>query len=265
MPQFTSWLALATFLLFHAVVPCLGDDGLPPAEVVLAKWEESSRKCQSLDANLTVFDYDPFNGTEPTKAYGRFYYEAPGIARYEVTEFSYWADNSPTASAVTIWKTDEVLTLSLDTRVCARWPGHKLQSYLTETHGTEDYERSWFNWLFGHSFFYRMQTPQRFLPLLVNIRATEVLADFNVIIERKDDDILIKATPKMSPSQCGYSEVAILLGPTDYLPRATQVVNPNGRDRVVHVLHDLKVNQRPHDRDKLLSPDLSAFRVIEGF
>ena len=57
----------------------------PAVESVLAKWEDASKKCRSLDAKVTVYRYDPvFRDNNPIISHGRVYYEAPNFARYEI-------------------------------------------------------------------------------------------------------------------------------------------------------------------------------------
>ena len=53
---------------------------------VLAKWEEASQKCKTLDAKLTVWRYDDVfdRDHQPTITQGRFYYKAPNLGRYEI-------------------------------------------------------------------------------------------------------------------------------------------------------------------------------------
>ena len=48
-----------------AICPCSAASpaaAISPVESVLAKWEAASQKCRTLDAKLTVFRYDLFNG-----------------------------------------------------------------------------------------------------------------------------------------------------------------------------------------------------------
>ena len=58
----------------------------PTVDSVLAKWEEASQKCKTLDAKLTVWRYDDVfdRDHQPTITQGRFYYEAPNLGRYEI-------------------------------------------------------------------------------------------------------------------------------------------------------------------------------------
>ena len=73
----------------------------------------------------------------------------------------------------------------------------------------------------------------------------------------------MKAVPKQQADKACFREIDVILSAKTYMTVATQVVSPNGRDRMVHQLSDTKVNQRPSDRDQLLAPDLSGLQVTD--
>jgi outer membrane lipoprotein-sorting protein len=265
MWQLLAWLAFGAVTGCQAGSPCLGADPLPSVDVVLAKWEESSRKLQCMDAKLTVFQYDVFTGDQPKITRGRFYYEAPNLARYEVTEHSDRATNNwSKVSEAILWKADETLWIEGTRLTCMKLSKAKMQSVLPEDRGTTENPQSWFFGGFARYLARKFESAQQYFPLLVGIRAAEVKEKFDLTMERNGEDILIRATPKRASEKADYHEVAVILNAKTFLARATQVIALNGRDRTVYMLDDQKVNERPSDRDELVAPDLSQFHVTEG-
>ena len=108
-----SHLVLVPGLILAWLVSSLGNakEPDPTVDSVLAKWEEASQKCKTLDAKLTVFRYDGvFGNGQPTITQGRFYYEAPNLGRYEIRKTAKGATNdwSNIAEAI-IWTGKETL------------------------------------------------------------------------------------------------------------------------------------------------------------
>ena len=243
--------------------PCLAGDPGPSVESVLAKWEEASQKCRSLDVKLTVFRYDDvFGGDQPKITQGRFYYEAPHTGRYEIWETTGGATNDWShLSEAIIWKDKETLWIEGNTRLCTRFSTATMQSLLSKDESMTG--GGWFQ-SFIHQLARRLQGPHQFLPLLVGIRAVEVRDRFDVTIERSGEEIVLKAVPKQPSDKAEYREIEVILNAKTYMTYATKVISPNGKDRTVCVFDDQKVNQRPSDRDQLIDPDLSGLRVTEG-
>ena len=238
----------------------------PTVDAVLAKWEEASQKCQTLDAKLTVFRYDTvFGGREPTITQGRFYYEAPDRGRYEIRKTARGASNDwRNISEAVVWTGKETLWIEGDRRRCQKCPTEKLRSLSAPPEGKKE------GWLagifsaFGRQLARRLQGPRQFHPLLIGIPAAEVRERFDVTLEKSGEEILLKAVPKRQADQAGFREIDVILDAKTYMTMATQEVLPNGRDRMVFQVSELKVNQRPSDRDQLLAPDLSGLRVIDA-
>jgi hypothetical protein len=234
---------------------------------VLAKWEEASQKCQSLDANLTVYRYDDVFRDRTTTMQGRFYYEAPNKGRYEIRRGDPAKPNDwSEVSEVTIWTGDEVLWIDGNQRTCRRLSLAQLPKLDELPIAAGGGSTS--SGLFGFaarmiSFVYRrMLAPKDFLPLTIDILAAEVRERFSVTIARVDGvEIELRALPKRSPDTADYCEIDVILNAKTYMTYAVQTILPGGRERLVCVLNDQKVNHRPADRDQLLNPDLSGLRV----
>jgi TIGR03009 family protein len=245
---------------------CLAGDPAASVDSVLAKWEEASQKCRSLDAKLTVYHYDSvFGGDRATITQGRFYFEAPNLGRYEIRETAKGARNDWSGlSEAIIWTGKETLWIEGGARRCTRFSPAAMHSLLSQA---QSKDQDW--WSRALSGFLcqvarRFQEPQQLLPLAVGIRAAEVREHFEVTIERSGEEIVLKAVPKQPLDKTAYREIDVILNAKTYMTYATQMISPNGNERTVHVFDDQKVNQRPSDRDPLLNPDLSGLRVTDG-
>lgn len=251
------WLVLAVVMICIGCSICLGGDPLPSIESVLAKWEEASQKCRILDAKLAVFRYDVFNGESPKISQGRFYYEAPNIARYEIRDGGNGNVNDWSALAeVLIWNGKETLWIDGSTRKCLRISSAEFETL------RDNSEDSLMASIFA-ALFLRLRSPKEFLPLVIDIRAGDVRERFDVTVERADEEILLKATPKRRADKRLYREIGIVLNAKTFLTSAIQVVGQD-KARTVFQLMEQKVNQHPSERDQLIAPDLSALDLTKG-
>lgn len=260
----TPWLLLVPACLACAVASySRAEEPKTSIEAVLAKWEMASQDCRTLDARLTVFQYDVFTGDQPTVYRGRFYYEAPNIGRYEIRG----ADGTPGWSGLSeaiIWMGDETLWIDGRRATCQRFSTAKLRASLAESDASPP--RGLLGTFFAaiRQAAQTMQGPKHLVPLLIDVRAAEVRHRFDVSVEEGGAQILLKAVPKRESDQTLYREIGIILDATTHMPRAIRLVSPDNSSRTVYVLHEQKVNQRPSDRDALIAPDLSGLHVIEG-
>ncbi|MGD0897391.1 MAG: hypothetical protein ABR915_06110 [Thermoguttaceae bacterium] len=265
MQRLPSWLVIALVAICLGCSPCLAGDPLPSVESVLAKWEEASQKCKSLDAKLTVYHYDSvFGGDRATITQGRFYYEAPNLGRYEIRETAKGAtrDWSGLSEAV-IWTGKETLCIDGRARHCTRFPAAAMHPPLTQA-GSKD--EDWLSRVLSGllcQVVRRLQGPQQALPLVLGIRAAEVRERFEVTVERSGEEIVLKAVPKQPLDKAAYREIDVILNAKTHMTCATQMILPSGRERTVHVFDDQMVNQRPSDRDRLLNPDLFGLRMTD--
>jgi hypothetical protein len=193
-----------------------------------------------------------------------FYYEAPNIGRYEIRKAAAGATNDWSSLAeVIIWTGNETLWIDGNTLRCQKFSTEKLRSVVNQP---ERKNEGWFFGIFaniGRHIALVLQGPQECCLLLVVIRAAEVRERFDVTVEKSSEDIRLKAIPKRQADKECFREIDVILSTKTYMAVATQVVSPNGRERVVHQLSDPKVNQRPRDRDQLVAPDLSRPHITE--
>ena len=226
----------------------------PTVVSVLAKWEEASQKCKTLDAKLTVWKYDGvFGDGHPTITQGRFYYEAPNVGRYEIRKDAKGATNDwASISEAVIWTGKETLWIDGDRRHCQKFSAQNLRSN----------NLGWWS-VFGPAFGQRFQEPKQFQPFLIGIPASELRARFDVAIKESGVDIWLRALPKRAADAACCSRIDVILSTKTYMTVATQTMSPNGRDRTVVEFVEPKVNVRPSDRDQLMAPDLSELSVTE--
>jgi TIGR03009 family protein len=227
-------------------------------ESVLARWEKASQRCRTLDAKLTVFHYDAiFHGEYPTISRGRFYYEAPNVGRCEIRKGGNGKANDWSALPdVLIWTGKETLWIDGRKKQCQRFPSAQFRTLREMTEGKPP---SFFEEVFSR--IVRMERPQTLLPLAIDVRAADVRERFDVTIERNEDEIWLKAVPKQSADRTDYREIDVILNGKTWLTSAMRTISANGKDRVVFQFEDQKVNQRPIDRDELISPDLSGLTI----
>jgi outer membrane lipoprotein-sorting protein len=251
MKRLPFWRVFAVVVICLDCSRCLAGDPLPSVDSVLAKWEQSSQKCRTLDAKLTVFSYSEF-GQEISQ--GRFYYEAPNIGRYEIRKGGNGKVNDWSAlREVLIWNAKETLWIDGSTRKCRRFSSKELL-------GQRDTSETFLGAIFA-AIFRQLQRPQEGLPLVIDIRAAEVRERFDVTIERSDEAIWLKAIPKRTADKMLYREIGIILNAKTYLTSAIQLVDSSFKCRTVFEFTEPKVNQRPSDRDQLIAPDLSELEA----
>jgi outer membrane lipoprotein-sorting protein len=232
-----------------------GRAGEPLASVdsVLAKWEAASQACRTLDVQVTRFRYDNvFGGRDCTEtASGRFYYEAPDVGRFEIrsNDASCWSS----LRECIIWNGKETLWIDCKRRSCQKITEAQLQK--TTDHGCGF-------WAIFATLARQLRCPQNFLPLVVDIRAADLRKRFNLTIERSGDEIWLRAVPKRSEEAANCRRITVILDAKTYRTTAIEIVDPNGKDRMVYRFDDPKLNQRPSDRQRLISPDLSGLRIL---
>ena len=263
-------MKLSAFLLAVVLlaVPLAAPRCLRPApqtlvSTVLAKWEEASQKCKSLDAKLTIWHYDGvFNGDKPTIEHGRFYYESPDIGRFQIgTTCDEKADDWKAFSEVIIWNATDTLSIDPKTLACLKYSRAALQAAIDADEKSGD--KSDGGWLaqifsgFGRALANRYVSPQRSLPLVVDVRDDDLRARFDMTFDQRDGQPCITAIPKRKTEKACFSKIEVLLDAKTHMTAAIQVFSVNGRERVVYELSNLKINERPSDRDQLLHPNLS--------
>lgn len=240
-------------------LPSYAAEKAPTVESLLAKWEEASQKCRSMDAKLKVFRYDRALGDDqPTIEHGRFYYEAPNLARYQVGKYREGSVNDWSGvSEALIWKGKEALRIDGRTWTVLRFSARDVETFAGKTGGLFSE--------FIKGLFWVLERPQHCLPLVFDIHAADVRERFDVMIEQSSNEkeIELRATPKRPLEKTVYAEIRVILNADTYMTRAIQVSPPGAIGRTVFVLHDQKVNQRPSDRDQLINPDLSGLRVMD--
>jgi outer membrane lipoprotein-sorting protein len=233
----------------------LAAEPLPSVDSVLAKWEAVSQKCRILDAKLAVFRYGVFGNPDNLTdfSWGRFYYEAPNIARCEYRSHT----TPPGRLEILIWNGKE--TLQFDERNLA-YDRFSL-AWFKKLRDDGSQGKGAFGWF--SRFYFPLESPQQCLPLLIDSHAVNVRERFDVTIERGGAEILLKAIPKREIDKACYREIGVIVDAKTYLTSAIQIIDPNGEGRRVFQLMNQKVNQRPNDRDQLIEPDLSKFKVID--
>jgi outer membrane lipoprotein-sorting protein len=251
---------------------CFAGDQAATIDSVLAKWEGASQKCRSLDAKVTRLRYAHVfgQGDRAIIARGRFYYEAPNMGCWEISEEG---RGKPNDSSRVVWKGDKTLWINEETRTCLTFSVAKLGELAkppTASATTGDAPSGSFAF-FSHicgelsrALHYRreaLRDPREALPLVIDIHSAEVREWYSLTLDHSGEETLLKAVPKPSLGHGDYREIDVILNAKTYMTDAIQIVLPDSQQRVVFILDDQKVNQRPSDRDRLLNPDLSGFRV----
>jgi hypothetical protein len=251
-------------------LPCFAHDPAANLDSLLAKWEAASQKCRSLDAKVTRIRYSG-RGDRPTIAKGRFYYEAPNLGCFDITERS---AGTPSDSSRIVWKGGETLWINEDAQTCLKFSVAKLGE-LTKpprapTGDTPSGSLSFFAgtydelWGGSHDLWKVLYDPRIALPLVIDIRSPEVDQRYSLSLVRGGEEIRLKAVSKLPSGRADYGEIDVILNAKTYMTYAIRMALPDSQQQVVFILDDQKINQRPSDREKLLNPDLSGLRVRNG-
>jgi hypothetical protein len=256
------------FLLIGLISSCIGNAfcrGEEPdltLDSVLEKWEKASQECKILDTKLTMFRYDRFvSVVKPKIEYGRFYYEYPTVGRIDigktpVTE----ANNWPALQYSYLWNGKESLRIDPKKCVCEKVPIEKIQEYLENP-------PQGFLARMGYDIGLALSPPlrpQMLWPLMIDVRAEDIRKDFDVSFSRQNNELLITAIPKKNtPVQKSYSRIRVLLDSTTFRTIGVQYVYLGDKEVNSVALYEQKINEQPSDRDQLIEPDLSGFRVEE--
>jgi hypothetical protein len=259
-----------------AAARSLASESRTSLNAVLAKWESASQKCKSLDAKLTIWHYDGvFHDDKPTIEHGRFYYESPGIGRLQIGNTGdEKADDWNGLSEVIVWNGDSTLTIDPRSLICVQYSKAAMHAALdaAEKNGDKP-DGGWLGQLFsgfGVALANHYISPQRCLPLVVDIRGDDLRARFDLTIDQRDGRPCITAVPNRKAERECYSKIEVLLDAKTNMTSAIQVFSIKGphhardglaagtqSDRIVYELSSVKINQRPSDRDRLLDPDVS--------
>ena len=264
MKQSAFLLAVALLAVPLAALHCLAAAPQTSVNAVLAKWEEASQKCKSLDAKLTIRRYDSVFGSrdEPAIEHGRFYYESPGVGRFQIGRTGdEKADDWKALSQVIVWTGTDTLTIDPKTLACVQYSKSAMQAAIdADEKNGEKAEGGWLGQLLsgiGREIMNHYVSPQRSLPLVVDIRGDDLRARFDIAIDERNGQQYVSAIPKKKVERACFSKIEVLLDAKTHLTAAIQVSSFNNRDRVVYELSDVKINERPSDRDQLIHPDVS--------
>ena len=209
----------------------------------LKKWESATQERKSLDARLQVLKYDyVFHDKQPISKEARLYYESPGTAYFENL-----ADDN-----IFIWRENETLWITPSSKSYVKASLAELNNLL------ENKATSWFDPSYFVSVLHR---PQALLPFMLRIDADDVQNRFELSVEKADNGYLVIATPKLSTNQLPFREIHALVSPDTFLTEAIQLISSGGNHKDVYIIASQVKNQTPADRQHLLAPDLSNYRL----
>jgi len=253
--------AMSRFLLC-AVVPaclaahCFAVETKPSLDTVLAKWEAATAKIKTLDARVYRWKYDSVFGSpnkEPLPEEGRFYYEAPQVGCLQIKSDKRAAWKG--LSEMIVWHEKDTLMFDGERRNCTK--------FVLPDSTTRDWQPMDGFWPGFAAFLRALQNPMSALPLTIDIHSAEIRERYVLTFQDQGDRYLIRAIPKKASAGASYCKIEVLVDSKTYLTAAIESISPNGKDRMVWMLADVKINERPTDRDQLLSPDLHGLVVRE--
>ncbi len=253
--------AESRFLLCAVVSACLAAhcfaaEAKPSLDTVLAKWEAATAKIKTLDARVYRWKYDSVFGSpnkEPPCEEGRFYYEVPNVGCWQIKSGKRAAWNG--LSEMMVWHEKDTLMFDGERRNCTKfvWPDST----------TRDRQPMDGFWPAFAAVVRALQNPASALPLTIDVHAAEIRERYVLTFQDRGERYLIRAIPKKASAGASYSRIEILVDSKTYLTAAIENFSPDGKDRMVWMLADVKINERPADRDQLLSPDLHGLVVSE--
>ena len=234
------WLLV---LLFASDAQCA--EAEMPLDTFLAKWEQASADCRTLDATITVFDYNPiFRGDEPEVGRGRFYFERPNTGRFEADSF----DN------VIVWQDQQSLLITPSTHTVERIS-------LSDFNALGIEPKTMFARLLCRILI-PLRSPQDLLPLVVDINSSQIEQRFDVVLARLTGDYLLTAVPKNKADKAMFQKIKVIVDRETLLTNAIQMVAPSGNSRRSIVFDEVRINETPVDRHALINPDLAGYKSI---
>jgi len=256
-------LVLVTAVICLDCWPCRADESALSLESVLAKWEAASKACRTIDATMTVLRYDAFHTDRPKTCNGRFYFEAPNLARYEIHP-SPRTGKVLDGSDTYVWTAEGLFLVNHHDRTCQFWSS---QAMTTAREAMDQMpEGTWLErFSKGYALFFawpaQFARPDDLLPLFLNTNTQTQRQRYDIRAEERDGRIVILAVPKQRNRI--FREVQVMLEKDSYRLVAHQLISTSG-DRTVHVFDDLKLNKSPSDRDMLIRPVPVGYRVIQA-
>ena len=238
---------------------------------VIAKWKKATSQWTTLDAGITLRNYDGLSRErEVTIQDGRLYFDKPDKGRLHI-----WPLRTESASAndaahyrpraaerwYVVWTEGRIRTVAPDRKSCEECSWEERQRVRERI---EDLERNgsfweWFSGCFSTMPLAVFPTPQSLLPFLLDEEEMEIRDRFEISLETTADGIELRALPRTAADKARWRMVRILLDPETYLPFAWHFLDPNGKDFTTICLRNIKIDRQPTDRDELLNPDLSGY------
>jgi TIGR03009 family protein len=218
---------------------------------VLGKWEIESGKIQTFSCPFDRWEYNPTFGPGPdiplNKDKGDLTYQKPDKGSFEITEINKWQakplppGQAPPAQAQGDWVKQE-------NAIGEHWVCDGTSIYEYRTDQKQLVERPIPKEMQGKAI---VDGP---LPFLFGAEAAKLKQRYWMRIEQRssNDEIEIQSQPKFQSDAANYRAVGIILDRQKFLPKAMQVVLPDGSKHVyIFDLANVSVNW-PLDRLKAL-------------
>lgn len=226
----------------------------PPSVVVseklsaiLERWERAVRDLTCLEADVVVWDYDGVFDTT-FRSQGVLYYEKPDLVHFRIGPDG----RGDSGSEEWTWNERGVICRSgAPPEVTLRLSREELAALLegSEARG-RSFSQSIVNCILGG-----IHSPRMMLPALVE-KDAEFRRRFDWRLAEEAQPSRLIGRPKDSGDECGFSEIHVIIDADTGLPRAIQAVySPLRRQRSI-LLHNIRLNRPPENRDALLHPDI---------
>lgn len=218
---------------------------------VLAKWEIESGKIQTFSCPFDRWEYNPTFGPGQdiplNKDKGDLSYQKPDKGSFEITEINTWQakpippGQAPPAQAQGDWAVQP-------NAIGEHWVCDGASIYEYRTEQKQLVQRPIPKELQGKSI---VDGP---LPFLFGAEAKKLKQRYWMRIEQQqnNDEIWLRSTPKFQADAANYRTVTVILDQKQFLPKAMEVVLPDG-SKHVYMFHlaEASVNG-PIDRLKAL-------------
>lgn len=211
-------------------------------EEVLSAWARAAAERQSLDASITEWKYDDTFKTVNV-ARGRLYFERPNRAHVSYTSLTESEGKRHARSKTKFVQRPSTQWIWTGTRIFSIEPDERAYSNLPV-----DLLRE--NWPVRVN-------PHGLLPLLLDDDLDAIRDRYNLDLVSYQPPILL-AMSKRGFEHLQCNQIKVLLDSSSHLPFAIRMDNGFGQITVVR-LNDVRINQRPTDRDTLLNPCLEGF------
>ena len=224
----------------------------PDTDVVeiLRNWEKASPPVTKLDISFKRLHFIRAFGGVERRGTGRFYFEAPDKALYEVQP----AEIEPGEVSRKLNGKRKPYRLLPDRSAARIWTAERIVSL-------DPTEKTFRVFALANETRFVASRPQTLLPFVTGVRAADVQRDFKITCLRKTESaIYLRASPLGKKLRAAFHHADILLDAEIYAMKSLQLSHSDGV-RTVYIFSDRKVGGDVSDDFSERISDLRGFQL----